>query len=118
MRKLLLIVAVAVACGGSGSSDSTGTAGTAETLLIQASGASTLTIAGAGGMLQLTAYKGVNDPYSGSSMRPVEANWSSANTSVATVDSSGLVTAVANGTSVITASSTGASGSVTVTVGM
>ena len=49
-------------------------------------------------------------------MADLTVTWSSGETSVATVDASGLVTAVANGTATITATSGSASGSATVTV--
>ena len=42
--------------------------------------------------------------------------WSSSNTSVATVNNNGLVTAVGNGTTTITAKSGDASGTATITV--
>jgi alpha-amylase len=45
------------------------------------------------------------------------ASWASGNTSVATVDGNGLVTAVAKGTAVITATAGSSKGTVTVTVG-
>ena len=49
-------------------------------------------------------------------MAGATVTWSSADTSVATVDASGLVTAVGNGTATITASAGSASGSTVVTV--
>ena len=49
-------------------------------------------------------------------MTDVEFSWESSDNSVATVDASGLVTAVANGTATITATAGEASGSATVTV--
>src|SRR5512141_1541687 len=112
MRKFLLILALA--CGGSSSSTTTGSS---DMLLVQASGAQPLTIAAPGGMLQLTAYVGGTGAYGESALRPVEASWRSANAAVATVDQTGLVTAVANGSSEITASASGAPGRATVTVG-
>ena len=110
MRRLLLIFLVA--CGGSSSSSGNG-----QTLVVQAVGASS-TIAAPGGTLQLAAYQSVVGPYgSGSTMEQVMANWSSSNIAVATVDPNGLVTGVANGTAVITATASSRTGQFTVTVG-
>ena len=52
----------------------------------------------------------------GSAVTGVEFSWESSDNSVATVDASGLVTSVANGTATITATAGEASGSATVTV--
>ena len=52
----------------------------------------------------------------GSAVTDVEFSWESSDNSVAKVDASGLVTAVANGTATITATAGEASGSATVTV--
>ncbi|MEO7503533.1 MAG: Ig-like domain-containing protein, partial [Gemmatimonadaceae bacterium] len=67
-----------------------------------------------GGTVQLTgtARNAAGDPVSG-----VVLSWSSASTAVAGVDANGLVTGVANGTVIVTASSGGISGSATVEVG-
>ena len=68
----------------------------------------------AGGTQQLTA----TAVFSNNSTQNVttSANWSSSNSSVVTVNSAGLVTAVAVGTATISASSGGMSGATTVTV--
>ena len=52
----------------------------------------------------------------GNAVAGTEISWESSDDSVATVDASGLVTAVANGSATITATSGSASGSATVTV--
>ena len=52
----------------------------------------------------------------GSAVTGVEFSWGTNDDAVATVDGSGLVTAMANGTATITATSGGASGTATVTV--
>ena len=52
----------------------------------------------------------------GQAMAEAVVTWSSANASVATVDASGVVTAVSNGTATIAASAGGVSGTATVTV--
>ncbi|HTO99061.1 MAG TPA: Ig-like domain-containing protein [Myxococcales bacterium] len=120
MRWLLPIVLVA--CGGSmsGSSNSTGSGGgNTQTLVVQAGAGQPLSIAGPGGMLQLGAYQYSYDSYGGSMLTQVSVNnWSSAATGVATVDKTGLVTAVSSGTAMITANSDMGTGSATVTVGM
>jgi trimeric autotransporter adhesin len=112
MRWFLPIVLLA--CGGS--STSTGTGGTQQSLVVQPTSAQSLSVA-PGGMLQLNAYQRDTDPYGAATLVPVTASWSSSNMPVATVDQSGLVTAMASGSSVITASSGGATGKATVTVG-
>ena len=66
-----------------------------------------------GATVQLTAQ--VRDQNAGV-MAGVTVTWSSGDTSVATVDASGLVTGVAEGTATITASAGSASGSAVVTV--
>ena len=66
-----------------------------------------------GATVQLTAE--VRDQNAGV-MAGATVTWSSGDTSVATVDASGLVTAVGNGTATITASTGSASGSAVVTV--
>ena len=66
-----------------------------------------------GASVQLTAE--VRDQ-SGNVMAGVAVAWSSTAASVATVDAAGLVTAVANGTTTITAASGGVSGTATVSV--
>jgi len=110
MRRLLLIFLVA--CGGSSSPSSNG-----QMLVVQAVGAAS-TIAAPGGTLQLAAYESVGGSYgSGSTLEQVTANWSSSNTAVATVDPNGLVTGVANGTAVITATASSKAGHFNVTVG-
>jgi len=115
MRWLLLLVAVA--CGGSPTSSPGSGGGTLSGLLVQPTSAQTLMISAPGGTLQLGAYMRNTDPYGGGGLLPVTAAWSSSMTSVASVDQTGLVTAMAMGSTVITASSAGASGAATVTVG-
>jgi uncharacterized protein YjdB len=70
---------------------------------------------------QLEAIGGFTQPPPNESTlaeRPVEASWSSNNTSVATVDEAGLVTAVNTGVATITASKEGlTSNAITITVG-
>jgi hypothetical protein len=106
-----------VACGGSYSSSSSGTGTNPQgALVVQPVGGSSSAIAAPGGTLQLAAYETVSDSY-GSSLQQVMASWASGNTSVATVDGNGLVTAVAKGTAVITATAGSSKGTVTVTVG-
>ena len=112
MRKLLLIALLA--CGGS-SGTMTGS-GLAETLVVQPSGGQSFTLSTPGSTLQLVAFQQSSDGYGGSVMRQVAATWRSANAGVATVDQDGLVTAVATGSSEVTAMSGSAHGTVTVTV--
>ena len=116
MRRLLLLIFV-VACGGSSSSSSSNANPPQQRLVVQPAGSQSLSIAGPGGTLQLGAYQRTTDPYGGGGLQPVAATWSSSNTAIATVDQMGLVTAVADGTAVITASSDEATGTATVTVG-
>ena len=96
-----------------------------------ASGAATITVAsvtgpvvsvevspsaetiGLGGTLQLTA-EGFNE--SGNAVAGAEFSWESSATAIATVDASGLVTGVAEGVAMITASSGGTSATATITV--
>jgi Bacterial Ig-like domain (group 2) len=54
--------------------------------------------------------------YSDGSTKPVTATWTAANPAIATINASGLATAVASGATLITASSNGISGSTTLTV--
>ena len=68
---------------------------------------------GLGGTLQLTA-EGFNE--SGHAVAEAEFSWESSAAAVATVDASGLVTGIADGVAVITASSGGTSGAATITV--
>ncbi|MDE0396046.1 MAG: Ig-like domain-containing protein [Gammaproteobacteria bacterium] len=68
---------------------------------------------GLGGTLQLTA-AGFND--SGTAVAGAEFSWETNAAAVATVDASGLVTGLAEGVAVITASSGGTSGAATITV--
>lgn len=74
---------------------------------------STVSFAAAGETVQLTAQ--VTDQY-GNAMSGVSVNWSSSNAQAATVDQSGLVTAVGDGETTITAQAGNASGSAMVTV--
>src|ERR1700737_834124 len=113
MRRLLLVFVAA--CGGSYSSSSTG--GSRQALVVQAVGTQSSAIAAPGGTLQLAAYESVAGPYGGSTLQQVMASWSSSDAAVATVDPNGVVTAVANGTAAITATSGSATGQATVTVG-
>jgi glucosylceramidase len=113
MRRFLLVLLIA--CGGSSSSSNTGGSGQ-QTLVVRAVGVPSSTIP-TGGTLQLAAYHSVSDGYGGATLEEVTANWSSSNTAVATVDSTGLVTGVADGMTVITASDGMAKGQFTVTVG-
>ena len=71
------------------------------------------TLASVGATIQLTATvrDQNNNPMTGQTV-----NWTSANTAVATVSGTGMVTAVANGTSQITARSGNASGTASITV--
>ena len=115
----LLAIALLVACGGGSSSPSSsgGSGGGAQGLQVQPTGAAqSLSISAPGGTLQLGAYQRDSDPYGGGMLVQVNAFWSSSTTAVATVDQSGLVTAHAAGSSVITASAGGSSGTATVTV--
>jgi Bacterial Ig-like domain (group 2) len=105
-----------VACGGGSSTSSGGSGGNVQGLLVQPTGAQSLSISAPGGTLQLGAYQRDSDPYGGGTLVLVNASWSSSMTSVATVNQSGLVTAVAAGSSTITASSGGTTGTATVTV--
>jgi len=114
MRWLLLVFVVA-ACGGSNSSSSTG--GSPQALVVQAVGTQSSAIAAPGGTLQLAAYESVAGSYGGSTLQQVMASWSSSDTAVVTVDANGVVTAVANGTAMITATAGSATGQATVTVG-
>jgi len=116
MRPVLLILLM-VACGGSSPSPSSNTGGNQPSLVVHAVGAQSFAIAAPGGTLQLTAYGSSAGPYGGTTLEPVTASWSSSNTAVATVDRTGLVTGVANGTAVITASAGSATGQVSVMVG-
>ncbi len=70
-------------------------------------------IVGQGSTVQLTA-TGVNDDGSTASLNSVD--WSSSDTSVATVDTSGMLKGVAAGTATITAKSGSVSGTATVNV--
>jgi hypothetical protein len=114
MRWLLLTLLVA--CGGSYSSPTPSSSGNPQTLVVQTVGGRPSTIAGPGGTLQLAAYQDMSGPY-GNNLQLVTANWSSSNTAVATVDANGLVTAVANGTAMISAAFDSATGQATITVG-
>ena len=114
MRRFVLILIAA--CGGSSGSSGTGESG--QTLVVRAVGSPSSTISAPGGTLQLAAFQTVTGPYgSGSTMEEVVANWSSSNTAVATVDPTGLVRGVANGTTVITATAGSGKGQLTITVG-
>ena len=113
MRRLLLVFVAA--CGGSYSSSSTG--GSPQALVVQAVGTQSSAIAAPGGTLQLAAYESVAGQYGGSTLLQVMASWSSSDTAIATVDANGVVTAVANGTAVITATAGSATGQATVAVG-
>ena len=73
----------------------------------------TAAVAALGATVQLRAE--VRDQ-NGRQMLGVTVMWASTNTSVATVDASGLVTGVANGEATVTATASPASGSATVTV--
>ncbi len=118
MRWLLPIVLVA--CGGSSGSPGGNTGGTTQTLVVQASAGQSLSIPAPGGTVQLGAYQyqGSNDGYGGGGgLVAVTATWSSSTPAVATVDKNGLVAAVANGSTVITAANDGGTGSATVVVG-
>ena len=68
---------------------------------------------GLGGTLQLTA-AGFNE--SGNAVAGAEFSWESSDAAIATVDASGLVTGVAEGVAMITASSGGTSATATITV--
>lgn len=114
LMRVLVLISVA-ACGGSSPSSSTG--GSRQALVVQAVGTQSSVIGVAGGMLQLAAYVSSAGPYGGSTLQQVTASWSSSNTAVATVDSDGLVTAIANGSAMITATAGSATGEFTVTVG-
>lgn len=116
MRRLLLL-AVVIACGGSSSTSTTTSA--PPNLIVKVSGSQPLTIASPGGTLQLGAYlqENAGGYGGGTTLTQVTASWSSSATSVATVDQTGLVTAVASGTADITASASGATGKTTITVG-
>ncbi len=71
----------------------------------------TLTSVGATVQLSATVYDANNDIITGATV-----TWASGNTNVVTVDSNGLVTAVAVGSTEITATSDGESGSATISV--
>lgn len=112
MRRFLPFVLVA--CGGSsGPSTSSGPA-----LVVQAAGGASLSIP-VGGTVQLQALQrsGADAYGNGGTLMQVSASWSSATPAVATVDGNGLVRGVAAGSTAITASATGMTGSATVTVG-
>lgn len=116
MRRFLLIAVVA--CGGSSSSSSTTTTGTSA-LIVKASGGQSLTIASPGGSVQLGAFQSESAGYGGgTTLVEVTASWSSSAVSVATVNTTGLVTAVAAGSADITATAGSSTGKATVTVGM
>ncbi len=74
---------------------------------------STVALTALGATAQLAAE--VRDQ-NGQAMAGVTITWSSGSPAVATVDASGLVTAVANGTATISAAAAGVSGTATVTV--
>jgi hypothetical protein len=111
-----VVAIMLAACGGSTSPSSPGTGGTSQTLVVQPAGSQSLSISAAGGTVQLSAYQRENDGYGGTTLLPVAATWSSATTAVATVNQNGLVTAVASGSSVITATADTTHGTATVTV--
>ncbi len=114
MRRFLLLFLVA--CGGSSSSSNTN--GTQQSaLVVQTTNGQPTNIAAPGGTLALGAYVNQSGPYGGTTLELVNATWSSSNTAVATVDAKGVVSAVASGTSVITAKFGASTGQVTVTVG-
>ena len=96
---------------------SEGKTGTATITVLAPVATVTVTLAssslGIGSSTQATAVlKGA----SGATLTGRTVTWTSGTTSVATVDANGLVTAVAAGTSIITATSEGKSGTATVTV--
>jgi hypothetical protein len=104
----LLALAI-ISCGGSG--DSTGPpAPVAVASVALTAPTNTLTV---GQTVQLSA---ATKDASGNVLTGHAISWSSSSTAIATVSTSGLVTAVTTGTATIFASSEGKSGSVTITV--
>ena len=114
MRRLLLLIFV-VACGGS--SGSSTASSPLPDLVVQPAAGQVSTIAAPGGKLQLFAYRMESGGYGTPTLQMIDANWSTSKPDVATVAPDGLVTAVASGTAVITASAGVSKGDVTVTVG-
>lgn len=116
MRRLLLLIFV-VACGGSSGSGSSTASSPLPDLVVQPAAGQPSTIAAPGGKLQLFAYRMESGGYGTPTLQMIDANWSTSKPDVATVAPDGLVTAVASGTAVITASAGVSKGDVTVTVG-
>src|SRR3954471_8737310 len=110
LRQVAAATAVIVlsSCGG-GAHEPAGPDPTVASVSISAP---TLTIAPAGSV-QLT---GTAKNAAGASLANAAFSWTSSAQGVATVSSSGLVTGVANGSTIITASSSGKQATVTVTV--
>ncbi len=103
----------AVACGGGGGGDGTTTPVTQTPVL------TTVTVSLASASLQVgqtTAATATGTDQNGAGISTGVITWSSSNTNVATVNSSGVVTAVGAGTASIIGTANGKSGSASVTV--
>jgi plastocyanin len=105
----ILLLALVAACGGGGDDGPAGNDGVASVSL---SAPSLTLLPGRTEQLQATALNAAGAPVAGAP----SASWSSSNNAVATVNSSGLVTAVIAGTADITATISGKSATARVTV--
>ena len=109
----LACIAWASGCGGDGSTEPTRPPPDTPRPASVAVSPTAIELTALGATAQLSAE--VRDQ-NGNVMAGAAATWASGDASVATVDRSGLVTAVANGTATITASAGGASGTAEITV--
>lgn len=112
MRRALLVVAILVtSCGGGTDSPTTSTAPTAIVTSLAVIGASSLTV---GQTSQFTAMASLSN----GTIQEVtnQTSWQSSNPSIATVSASGLMTALTTGSTTITATYQGKSGTADVAV--
>ncbi|MEO6864179.1 MAG: Ig-like domain-containing protein, partial [Gemmatimonadaceae bacterium] len=122
-RAAIALVAIAVGCGGS--SDVTAPPGgggggvgptPVATVAVTATSAALLVGVTDSATLGTSAIAATPEDANGNALSGRAITWSSTSTGVATVNSSGVVTAVGAGTAMITATSEGKSGQISVTV--